>query len=79
MAEDRDGSRVGEQNRHDDPDARRLPRAARADEPVGRATRHDEIQLVHRARGAESLCQALEAQSGFHRCPSRALIPWHPP
>ena len=67
VTEHRQLPRIGEEDRHDHPDARRLAGAARTDESVGRAARHDQIELVDRARRAECLRQALKAQRWFHQ------------
>ena len=61
-AEHRQLAGVREEDRHDHADAGRLPRAARTDDAVGGAARHDEIEIVDRPRRAERLRHAAQAQ-----------------
>src|SRR5205823_5751257 len=53
-------SRIRKQDRHDQPDGRRLAGAVRTDESVQRAARYFEVETMERRHGAERLPDARE-------------------
>ena len=66
VAEHRQLARVREDDRHHHPDRGRLAGAVRADEPVHRAARDDEIEVVDGPGGAECLRDAAEEDGCIH-------------